>query len=209
LHHFGFITFRSLLDDCEDVECSGVMTVHSGDVKRVVWHPHTDMLASCSYDDLIKMYVNDLDDGDWTTTVTLSGHDSTVWSIDFDSSGERLVSCSEDSTLKIWKKGGVTGKGDSWCCVATIAGHHSRAIYDVSWNKKNGLIASACGDDHIRIFREVPAVNELEKNNFEPLFALKAHAGDVNNVKWHPRLENILASTGDDGCVKIWKWQDV
>ncbi|ODN02690.1 putative cytosolic iron-sulfur protein assembly protein Ciao1 [Orchesella cincta] len=198
----------SLLDDCEDVECSGVMTVHSQDVKRVVWHPHTDMLASCSYDDTIKMYINDLDDGDWTTTCSLSGHDSTVWGIDFDSTGDRLVSCSDDQTLKIWKKADAGGD-QSWSCVATIAGHHTRAIYDVAWNKKNGLIATACGDDHIRIFREVPATNELEKNNFELLFALRAHSADVNCVKWHPRLENILASTGDDGCVKVWKWDDI
>lgn len=30
-------------------------------------------------------------------------HASTVWGVDFDSTGDRLVSCSDDRTLKVWK----------------------------------------------------------------------------------------------------------
>jgi len=36
--------------------------------------------------------------------VFVASHTSTVWSIDFDASGSRLVSCSDDRTLKIWKR---------------------------------------------------------------------------------------------------------
>jgi WD40 repeat protein len=31
-------------------------------------------------------------------------HQSTVWSIDFDESGYRLASCSDDKTVKIWHR---------------------------------------------------------------------------------------------------------
>jgi len=37
-------------------------------------------------------------------TVVVASHTSTVWSVDFDVSGSRLVSCSDDRTLKIWKQ---------------------------------------------------------------------------------------------------------
>ena len=47
------------------------------------------------------MYQQDVDD--WICTDTLESHDSTVWSSDFDSSGTKLVSCSDDKTLKLWK----------------------------------------------------------------------------------------------------------
>ena len=43
------------------------------------------------------------DDDDWTCYDTLSGHDSTVWSISFNSSGDQLVSVSDDQTVKIWQ----------------------------------------------------------------------------------------------------------
>lgn len=31
------------------------------------------------------------------------GHDSTVWDIAFDPEGRRMMSCSDDRTLKIWE----------------------------------------------------------------------------------------------------------
>lgn len=34
---------------------------------------------------------------------TLEGHESTVWSVAFDGSGERLASCSDDKTVRIWQ----------------------------------------------------------------------------------------------------------
>lgn len=185
------------------------MTVHTQDVKRVVWHPETEVLASCSYDDSIKMYANDIDDGDWATTTTLTGHESTVWAIDFDSTGNRLISCSDDRSMKIWEKSTEEGeKSNQWNCVLTSTGHHNRPIYDVAWNRKNGLIATACGDDYIRIFKETPVTEGVDKSSLELVCKIKAHNSDVNCVKWHPSLENYLASTGDDGCVKIWEVQE-
>lgn len=175
-----------------------------------MWHPHTDILASCSYDDTIKLFANDLDDGDWSTIASLTGHESTVWAIDFDCTGNRLASCSDDRTLKIWEKSGSGEKDSTWTCVATVAAdNHSRPIYDVSWNKTNGLLATACGDDFVRVFKEVsPGPESGDKVSFELVHKIKAHESDVNCVKWHPKLSNYLASAGDDGRVKIWKWVD-
>lgn len=41
------------------------------DVKSVVWHPSGELLASCSYDDSIKLWANDGDE--WVCSQTLSG----------------------------------------------------------------------------------------------------------------------------------------
>jgi hypothetical protein len=32
-----------------------------------------------------------------------------------------------------------------------------------------------------------------------------AHAADVNSVRWHPYVQGLLASTGDDGIVQLWQ----
>lgn len=184
-----------------------MMSVHTQDVKRVVWHPTEDILASCSYDDTINLYANDVDDGDWTTTSTLTGHESTIWAIDFDSTGNRIVSCSDDRTVKIWENKKDNGT-DKWECVLTSGGEHTRPIYDVSWNEKSGLIATACGDDYIRIFQESKVTDGTDKISLNLVCKIKAHDSDVNCVKWHPKLRNYLATTGDDGCVKIWELVD-
>ncbi|XP_030386566.1 probable cytosolic iron-sulfur protein assembly protein Ciao1 [Scaptodrosophila lebanonensis] len=200
----------------DEFECAAVLNSHSADVKRVVWHPKKDVLASASYDNTIKLYSESALDSDWDCTATLSSHTSTVWGIDFDGDGERLISCSDDKTLKIWRSyppGNNAGIATPenipvWKCVCTLAGHHSRAIYDVTWCKQTGLIATACGDNAIRIFKE-----SSDSNSDEPTFELvtaedSAHGEDVNAVDWNPVTSGQLLSCSDDGTIKIWKVVD-
>ena len=49
-------------------------------------------MASASYDDTIKIWRDDEDD--WYCSDTLEGHESTVWAIDFDKTGDYLGMCS-------------------------------------------------------------------------------------------------------------------
>ncbi|CAB4008272.1 probable cytosolic iron-sulfur assembly CIAO1 homolog [Paramuricea clavata] len=199
-------------EDGEEYECASVLNSHTQDVKRVQWHPEREILASCSYDDTIKIYKED--DDDWVCFDTLEGHQSTVWGISFDRTGNFLVSCSDDKTCKIWKsylpnnqEGIVTNGSDpKWKCVCTLSGYHRRTIYDVHWSKgSRTLIATASGDDSIHIFEKDPNVTD----DNQPIFNLvakreKAHEQDVNSISWHP-TQSILASTSDDGTVKLWR----
>jgi WD40 repeat protein len=194
-------------DEDYDVDCESVLTVHTQDVKRVFWHPDEDILASVSYDDTIKLYRNNPDDGDWICTHTLTGHESTVWSADFDQTGNRIASCSADLSVKIWAKSEDADLG--WICASTIGGIHERTIYDIAWSKHaDGLIATACGDNNIRIFQENKTTIDGEKNTFEPICTVKAHGADVNRVVWNPIVPNLLLSAGDDGYVNVWGWKD-
>jgi len=199
------------------------LQAHTQDVKKVVWHPELDILASCSYDNRIKMYKEDGDD-DWVCFATLSSHDSTVWSMSFDKTGKRLASCGDDKCVKVWQEyasdneEGVKNsvqfgmkKDPVWKCVTTLSGFHTRCIYDIDWSRINNLIATACGDDSIRIFGETSSdgkADELNKN--EPVFEIKyqkenAHSQDVNSIAWNPVEDNLIASASDDGSVKLWR----
>jgi WD40 repeat protein len=180
---------------------------HTQDVKRVIWHPVKDVCASCSYDNCIRLYHEDKDD--WSNFCTLEQHSSTVWSICFDASGQRLVSCSDDKTVRIW-----TSESDQltkWTCTATLSGFHDRPIYDVSWSMVNGVIAAAGGDDSITLFKEDHEGDSCPKvQNFQiTAKQADAHANDVNCVQWNPSDGSLLASGSDDGTVKIWKFSDV
>ena len=46
--------------------------------------------------------------------------------------------------------------------------------------------------------RQTPAVDLLLKHE-------AAHSADVNCVRWHPTEPDILASSGDDNSVKLWR----
>ena len=197
----------------EDFECSAVLNAHTQDVKKVCWHPHADILASASYDNSVKIFREE--DDEWSCFATLKSHESTVWSLSFDVTGRYLVTGSDDRTIKIWKEylpgnelNIPTPDNDPvWKCVCTLSGCHPRAVYDVSWCHQTGLIATACGDDSIRIFRIEPN-SDPNAPNLELLVTVpRAHDHDVNSVAWNPSLPGLLASCSDDMHVKLWQFK--
>ena len=173
---------------------------------------------------------------------SLESHASTVWSIAFDASGNRLASVGDDKCLKIWQRyraaaadaaadaddssllppqqdsTPLIGSKDAepWKCVCTVSGCHDRAVFCVSWCHLTGLLATAAGDNAIRVFREneeaastAAATPDGRKN--APSFDMaevrrRAHDEDVNAVAWNPRREGLLASVGDEGVVKLWRF---
>jgi cytosolic iron-sulfur protein assembly protein CIAO1 len=78
-----------------------VLNGHTQDVKMVKWDPIKPILYSASYDNTIKVWIEEVDD--WYCISTLTGHSSTVWSIDLNLKGDLLLSGSEDKTGKIKK----------------------------------------------------------------------------------------------------------
>lgn len=197
------------VDEEDEYECVTVVNSHTQDVKHVVWHPNQELLASASYDNNICIYKED--DDDWECRATLQGHTSTVWALSFDAAGQRLASCSDDRTVKIWKDYSVeSGAGGdlSWKCVCTLSGYHARTVYDVAWCRHTGALATACGDDAIRVFKE-----DDSSDPDQPVFSLsaqvaKAHTQDVNCVSWNPKEAGLLVSCSDDGDIAIWRFHE-
>lgn len=93
-----------------------------------------------------------------------------------------------------------------WKCICTLSGFHTRTIYDISWCHETDLIATACGDDIIRIFKET-----VDSKPHDPSFELictehGAHSQDVNAVRWNPKVTKQLVSCSDDGDIKVWNF---
>ncbi|MBA0767816.1 hypothetical protein Gotri_016672 [Gossypium trilobum] len=101
----------------------------------------------------------------------VSGHSSTVWSLAFNAKGDKLVTYSDDLTLKIWEADIIrmqSGDGYApWNHLCTLSGFHDRTIFSVhcsSFNLKpivyglrplqEGIIASGAADDAVRLFVE-------------------------------------------------------
>lgn len=183
----------------------------------MAWHPSDDVLASASYDNMIKLFREDPSDSDWICVATLEGHLSTVWGVSWHKDGQRLVSCSDDTTLKIWKQYlkdnnegvAVIDGQETWKCVCTISGYHNRTIYDVCWSHTTDLIATACGDDTVRIFKEDDCSDDNAPTFSQIVCVDRAHSQDVNCVSWNPSLPEILASASDDGEIKLWKFTEL
>ena len=73
------------------------------------------------------------------------------------------------------------------------------------------MIATACGDNYIRIFRQSKngvgddCSSNADALNFELIESIQAHDQDVNCVKWCPQLPGMSASCSDDGSIKLWQ----
>lgn len=191
--------WEDLNDGDNNFETIAVMQEHAGDVKCVAWHPVEECLASASYDDTIRLWREDLDD--WGQIGCLKGHGGTVWFVDWEGaenvpsssssspgdkqqqettqwkeyhalSGPRLLSCSDDRTVRLWRKqpnnnnssttsaGAMpsiirpTGVDEIWTEEAILPSAHDLAVYAVAWSKRTGLVASVGADGRIVIYEE-------------------------------------------------------
>ncbi|PYH32721.1 iron-sulfur cluster assembly protein CIA1 [Aspergillus neoniger CBS 115656] len=184
--------WEDLDDGDNNFETVAVMQEHEGDVKCVAWHPVEECLASASYDDTIRIWREDLDD--WGQVACLRGHEGTVWFVDWESvenapvcseetllaqwkedvkrelSGPRVVSCSDDCTVRVWRRqpkeqaaaGGTgmpsilrpTGLDETWEEETVLPKVHDLAVYAVAWSKRTGLLASVGADGRIVIYEE-------------------------------------------------------
>jgi cytosolic iron-sulfur protein assembly protein CIAO1 len=119
-------------------ETMAVLQEHQGDVKCVKWcegatissqskiEPprivgSSELLASASYDDTIRLWRDVEEEGDWACVSLLEGHGGTVWDLSWekwiDSTASffsendweqdwspRLMSCSDDCSIKTWRR---------------------------------------------------------------------------------------------------------
>eukprot|EP00500_Bicosoecida_sp_ms1_P000859 CAMPEP_0203811260 /NCGR_PEP_ID=MMETSP0115-20131106/3456_1 /ASSEMBLY_ACC=CAM_ASM_000227 /TAXON_ID=33651 /ORGANISM="Bicosoecid sp, Strain ms1" /LENGTH=368 /DNA_ID=CAMNT_0050720081 /DNA_START=126 /DNA_END=1228 /DNA_ORIENTATION=+ len=218
-------------DDENEFECAAVLHGHEQDVKFVLWHPQRDLLVSASYDDSIRVW-EEVDD-DWICVDVLKAHASTVWGLAFNVDGSRMVSCSDDKTMKVWvapEPGAAEGTAEAhWRPVAQLADYHDHTIYSVDWCASTHLILSGAADNAVHVYREAAGEGAPEEGGaapteggddadeaaeaaaaraagFESVVRIaKAHAGDVNCVRWSPAGDGIFASAGDDHMVKVWR----
>lgn len=228
--------------DFDGYECIAVLNGHTEDVKCVRWHPSSEILVSCGFDNVIRVWVEDEDD--WFCLEQLTAHDSTVWSMAFDKTGKHLVSVGDGGAVVVWSRedprGNTIGDHPRYTVVAHLNDVHDGPIFSVDWAGGSNVIATCGDDDCIRVLRRkaAPAGEEPledvakaedgdEKAKIEggadklrtrtdqvwetDATVERAHSGAVICVAWNPVDDTVLASCGDDGLVRIWKYsqQDV
>ncbi len=174
----------------DDYETVAVMQEHGGDVKCVAWHPEEELLASASYDDEVRLWREDVDD--WGCCGVLRGHGGTVWCVGWEGealrifgdgeggrevggemwvrrregSGPRLMSCSDDLSVRVWRRRprekvlqsrlSIIRSGSSeedWVEEARLPQMHTRPIYAIAWSK-SGRVVSTGGDGAVVVYEE-------------------------------------------------------
>ena len=152
------------------------------------------ILASASYDDTIKFYIDDPSD-DWFCAATVTGHTSTVWSLAWEPEhGSYLASASDDQTIRIWRR--LPAQGElQFECVAVLEGH-DRGVNWASFHPTLPLIVSAADDRQIKIWR-------MSETKAWEVDACRGHFNNVSTALFHPKHE-LIVSCGEDKTVRVW-----
>lgn len=119
---------------------------------------------------------------------TFQGHQSFVWSVVFHPDGERLISSSDDRTVKIWHR--QTGQ-----CLQTLTAPNSGSICSVAVSPDGGFLAAGS---------QSGAVYLWELGDRYSVKRLEGHQIWTWSVAFSPDSQ-LLASGSDDGTVRVWQ----
>jgi WD40 repeat protein len=221
-------------DSGGEFECAGVLSGHGQDVKAVKWLGHpgaslkpseggatslpmTEDLVSCSYDNTVRIWREDEDAGDWECAQVLEGHTSTVWDCAVAPDARRMVSVGQDARMLLWGFAASTsasassasseaaGTAAAWRLQGTTDTGHKGGVLAADWSPAGNVVVTCGADDALRFFH-IEATGSAVCVYDE----VGVHDGDVNCARWCPWTDEaggrLLASCGDDGVVRIWRW---
>lgn len=116
----------------------------------------------------------------------LLAHSGSVYSIEFINNNDLMLSCSEDTTIRLWC---LNTK-----CNITVFRGHNYPIWSLDVSSQGKFFASASMDATARLWC-------LER--ITPLRIFCGHHDDVECVKFHPN-EKYIATGSTDFTVRLW-----
>jgi len=164
-------------------------------------------LAAATFASDLKIYEVGFDRAGSCTGVhkvmDLKGHRKKVTSVEFSLDGTRVVTASEDGTLRLWTLEVRYKMQEDPKCLVTVGLPSGRLpISRLAWGRGGHIAAAAGSDLYILNGRTGEVVDTV----------LSAHSGDITDVIWSPTKSEgpqgavtVLATAGVDGRVRLWR----
>jgi len=157
---------------------------HKDAVYDLEFSPNGQLLASCSRDRTIRLWVPNVK-GECTAW---QAHTGAVRSVSFSPDGHKLLSASDDKSLKFW----ATHKQKF---IRSFRGHQNWVrSAKFSPDGASDVIVSGSDDKTVKLW------DQRQANCTHTFYE---HGGFVNQVAFHPS-GTCIASAGSDAAVRIW-----
>ncbi|BES89516.1 Transcription initiation factor TFIID [Nesidiocoris tenuis] len=127
-----------------------------------------------------------IDERNVETTRLLCGHSGPIYRISFSPDRTLLLSCSEDTTVRLWSL-------LTWTCLVAYKGH-VYPVWDVRFSPHGYYFATASHDKTARLWAT---------DHYQPLRIFAGHFSDVDKVLFHPN-SNYVATGSSDRTVRLW-----
>lgn len=121
---------------------------------------------------------------------TLLAHSGSIYNIVFVDGQDLMLSCSEDTTIRLWCL-------KTKCNVLVYRGHNY-PIWTLDIGSQGSFFASGSMDATARLWR---------LDNITPIRIFCGHDEDVECIKFHPN-EKYLATGSSDSTVRLWSIAD-
>jgi predicted NACHT family NTPase len=158
-----------------------ILMGHQERVYAVPFNKSGSLLASASYDRLVKLW----NVAEGREYMTFSGHEEMVFWVAFSPDGLWLASASRDHTAKLWHIESAQ--------VTTLRGH-KLWVKSVEFSPDGRWVATGSDDKTVRLWSRKTFRSRV----------LRGHSAPVKSVAFSPIGRN-LASGGTDSVIKLWR----
>lgn len=210
-------TMRVWVEDEDDWFCLETLAAQSGTVWSAAFDAEGRGLVSAAEDGSVVVWRRQDPPARaigaqprFTVVARVEGvHDGTVYCVDWNKINGLIVTCGGDDAINILKRvdvgdpserseigqGGTDTSADTFEKPA-VCESPAISVDEPSQNGTPGKEQTGVTTKLTQTYRVITSVP-------------RAHTGDVNRVAWHPSESNLLASCGDDGVVRIWRYSEV
>ncbi|MEM7534912.1 MAG: effector-associated domain EAD1-containing protein [Chloroflexota bacterium] len=200
---------------------------HTGAVRAVALYPDDNTLASVGEDNIIHLW--DLATGE--QRMTLTGHTDNVWDVAWGANGERLVTSSQDGSVRVWRVGdkqniqrietenllldavwSPDGERLAWSEISfpntislrimNMKSNQTTLINTAHWGTVTRIAWSPNGQQIVTASAD-ESVHIYDVDSGELVSEFTGHTAEVLDVVWHPE-DGQLASASFDGTVRLW-----